>query len=446
VDVAVERLGYAGDREPVLLIYVVVSSRLLDKPINLHVIAPSASGKNYSVNTALALIPDEAVFKMTASTPKALIYNEEDLKHKTVVLAECDSILRLEGNAATLVRSIIEDARTDYDVVEKDPQTGRNLTRRVSKEGPTGLITTGVRELEFQTSTRVLNLPISDTPEQTRKILKAEAAIASGQAVTAPPDLIATFQDFQRWLVVAQSSPTVVVPFAGILAEKIPVGETRMRRDFKQLLSVVKAVALLNQHHRQRDGDGRIVADPADYAWARKLLIGTFKSIVGGGITDAIRETCQAVPANGEVCEADLVRTLNLSKSTIHYRVSRALRGGWLRNLENRKGYPYRLVRGAPLPEDDSPLPTVEELKSELAAVEHPVDSNGYSNGSQPLVGVGQTEWPFECSNENKLPTLSADADHDSVPEADPQAARAWETLRRSSAVPNAVTHDRRRF
>src|SRR5208337_2040065 len=116
-------------------------------------------------NTALALIPDEAVFKMTASTPKALIYNEEDLKHKTVVLAECDSILRLEGNAATLVRSIIEDARTDYDVVEKDPQTGRNLTRRVSKEGPTGLITTGVRELEFQTSTRVLNLPISDTPE-----------------------------------------------------------------------------------------------------------------------------------------------------------------------------------------------------------------------------------------------------------------------------------------
>ena len=401
VDEAIERLGYAGDREPVLLTYVVVSSRLLDKPINLHIIAPSASGKNYTVNTALALIPDEAVFKMTASTPKALIYGDEDLRHKIVVLAECDSLLKLEGNAASLVRSIIEDARTDYDTVEKDPETGRAFTRRVSKEGPTGLITTGVRDLEFQTSTRVLNVPLSDTPEQTRKILKAEAAIATGQAATAPSDLIAGFQDFQRWLA-AQRSSMVVVPFAGVLAEKIPVGETRMRRDFKQLLSVVKAIALLNQHHRQRDSDGRIVADPADYAWARKLLIGTFKSIVGGGITEAIRETCQAVPADGEVCEADLVRSLNLSKSTVHYRVSRALRGGWLRNLENRKGYPYRIVRGAPLPEDDSPLPTVQELKCELATFEHPGNLNGHSNGSQALGRVRQTDGPFDCSNENE--------------------------------------------
>src|SRR5208282_335335 len=151
-----EQLGYAGDRSPVILTYSVITSRLLDKPINLHIIAPSASGKNYTVNTALALIPDEAVFKMTASTPKALIYSDQDLQHKTVHLSECDSILKLEGNAATLVRSIIEDARTDYDVVERDPETGRSFTRRISKEGPTGLITTGVRDLEFQTSTRVL--------------------------------------------------------------------------------------------------------------------------------------------------------------------------------------------------------------------------------------------------------------------------------------------------
>ena len=85
VDSAVERMGYAGDRDPVLLVYLTVSSRLLEKPINAHIIAPSASGKNYTVNTALALTPEDAVFKMTASTPKALIYGEDDLKHKTVI-------------------------------------------------------------------------------------------------------------------------------------------------------------------------------------------------------------------------------------------------------------------------------------------------------------------------------------------------------------------------
>ena len=264
VDGAILSLGYAGDRNPVLLTYVVLSSRLLDKPINEHVIAQSASGKNHTVNTALVLVPEEAVFKMTASTPKALIYSEEDLRHKTVVMSECDSLLALEGNAASLVRSIIEDARTDYDVVEKDPETGRNFTRRVSKEGPTGLITTGVHELEFQTSTRMLNVYLSDSPEQTRLILKAEAAIANGRSVAVPADLIAKFLDFQRWLA-AQPSSAVIVPFAGILADEIPAGEVRMRRDFKQLLAVIKAIALLNQHHRERDPSGRIVADLVDY-------------------------------------------------------------------------------------------------------------------------------------------------------------------------------------
>jgi hypothetical protein len=295
-------------------------------------------------------------------------------------------------------------SRTDFDTVEKDPETGQSFTRRVSKEGPTGLITTGVRYVEIQTSTRILAITISDDPEQTRKILKAEAAIASGQASAPSAALIAVFQDFQRWLA-AQPSPTVVVPFAPILAEKIPVREIRIRRDFKQLHSVVKAIALLNRHHRSLDYLGRIVADVADYGWARKLLVSVFKSIVSGGVTDAIRQTVDAVPDDGsDVSEADLVRALKLSKSTVNYRVNRALWGGWLRNLESRSGHPLRLVRGVPLPADDSPLPTVEELKAD-PQFEHRPYSNGYSNGPQTPRGVRQNEQAFECSNENQTHT-----------------------------------------
>ena len=137
-----------------------------------------------------------------------------------------------------------------------------------------------------------------------------------------------------------------------------------MRRDFKQLLAVVKAIALLNQHHRGHDTRGAIIAELSDYRWARELLLSVFRSIVGGGITDVIRDTCAAVPEDGkEVSEAELVQKLGLAKSTINYRVRRALKGGWIRNLESRRGYPSRLVRGGPLPEDGSPLPSVEELR-----------------------------------------------------------------------------------
>jgi hypothetical protein len=395
VQQAIVHSGYAGDPKPVVLIYVALSSRLLDKPVNVHVVAPSSTGKNFAINAATQLFPDEALVKLSAMSPKALIYGSDDLRNKTVVLAECDSLLHLEGNAATLVRSIIEDARTDFDVVERDPETNRNMTRRVPKEGPTGLLTSGVRELELQTATRVLTLHLSDTPQQTRAILRAQAALARGQPAALDTEAIGCLVDFQRWLA-AQPERRIVVPFADVLAEELPVGEIRMRRDFKQLLSIVKTIALLNQRHRGRNADGAIVAELADYRWARELLFASFRSIVTGGITDVVRETCLAVPEEGEASEAQLVERLGLTKSTIYYRVGRALRGGWLTNLEHRRGHAYRLVRAAPLPEEQSPLPTVESLQD---LFEHRGDSNGYSNGLQTIGREGKPISPFGCSS-----------------------------------------------
>jgi hypothetical protein len=392
---AIVKFGYAGDPNPVVLLYVAASSRLTAKPVNVHVIAQSAAGKNFAINSAIRLIPEEGMLKLSAMSPKALIHGDDDLQHKIVVLSECDSLSHLEGNAATLIRSIIEDARTDFDVVERDPESGRSITRRISKEGPTGLVTSGVKELEFQLGTRVLNGYISDTPEQTRAILHAEASVASGEAQAPDLELVDRFVDFQRWLA-SQPKCAVVVPFASVLAESVPVGEVRMRRDFKQLLIVTQTIALLNQRHRARNSAGAIVAALADYKWARSLLLSSFRSIVAGGLTDAVRKTVEAIPEEGEVSEAVLVKELGLSKSTIHYRVVWALKGGWLTNLEPRRGYAYRLTRGAPLPEDGSPLPTVEKLEKLFERGSH---SNRYSNGPQTTGRVSGTEHVFEYSN-----------------------------------------------
>lgn len=371
VDKAIAATGYAGDREPVLLIYVAVTSRRQEKPINVHVIAQAASGKNFAVNTALLFVPDEAVIKLTASSPKAFIHSEYDLKHKTIILAEADSLFQLEGNAATLVRSIVEDNRTDFDVVERNSETGRSTVRRVSKEGPTGIVTTGVKDLEFQMGTRMLTVHLSDSADQTRKVLQAEATIAEGTASAPDLDLIARFQDFQRWLA-AQETQRVIVPYASILAAEVPAKEVRMRRDFKQLIAIIKAIALLNQQHRERTDQGAIVAELADYEWARELILSAFRAIAAGGITDAVRETCLAVPEDGDgVSEAHLAQALSLSRSTISYRVRRALKRGWLTNSERRRGYPLRLLRG-PLPEDVSPLPTIDELRDALGCPDRP--------------------------------------------------------------------------
>ena len=122
VERAITASGYAGDPNPSELAYLAVTSRLLDRPQNVQFLAQSASGKNFTVDAALRLFPPEAYYRLTASSPRALVYTSETFCHRTVVLEECDSI-PAEGPAASAIRSLINEARMIYEVVEKDPET-----------------------------------------------------------------------------------------------------------------------------------------------------------------------------------------------------------------------------------------------------------------------------------------------------------------------------------
>jgi hypothetical protein len=72
-----------------------------------------------------------------------------------------------------------------------------------------------------------------------------------------------------------------------------------------------------------------------------------------------IREVVEATARLGraEVCQADLKAALKLDKSAVSRRVAGALGGGFLKDLEDRKGRPARLVLGDPLPANRDMLP-----------------------------------------------------------------------------------------
>ena len=81
-------------------------------------------------------------------------------------------------------------------------------------------------------------------------------------------------------------------------------------------------------------------------------------------LTPAIRQTVETIrPHESNVSEVELARRLKLSRSTVSYRVHRAIQGGWLINDEWKKGCSARLRRGAPLPDDTTALPDVEEVE-----------------------------------------------------------------------------------
>jgi hypothetical protein len=238
---AMRACGYAGDLRPPTLLYVAMTSRHLERPMNVAVVSQSAAGKNRTVDAAAELMPPEALHVVKAGSPHALIYTDADFKERVVIFSEADSIPD-EGAAASAVRSLAEDNRMEYDVTERDPKTHKFVTRRVIKEGPTGLITTSTRSLAHQLGTRVLEVSLAEDDEQTRSVMRAHAGRV--QRRTEQSFDVAPLWAVQRWLALA-GARRVEVPYAETLVDLLPASSVRMRRDFRQLLTCIQAIALL---------------------------------------------------------------------------------------------------------------------------------------------------------------------------------------------------------
>jgi hypothetical protein len=55
-------------------------------------------------------------------------------------------------------------------------------------------------------------------------------------------------------------------------AELVPPVAVRLRRDFKTVLMLIRAHAMLHQASRRRDEGGRIIAQIQDYVVVRELI------------------------------------------------------------------------------------------------------------------------------------------------------------------------------
>jgi O6-methylguanine-DNA--protein-cysteine methyltransferase len=330
---------------------------MCDRPLNVAFVAPSAAGKNFAIDCALRLMPPEAYYKLSAASPRALVYSEESFEHRTVVMGEADSI-KEDGAAASAIRAIADETELRYAVPEKDGQ-GRQCTREIVKTGPTGLLTTSTTSLAYQLGTRILEIGLRDDAEQTRAVLRSQGRRSVG--ISSPAFDAEPFIALQRYLRLARQNG-VRIPYAERLAELVPSDLVRVRRDFQKLLAAIEAIALLHQQQRQRTAEGHIVATLDDYSMARELLASVFDSIASEGVTFAIRQTVEAVECGETVTQTELAKRLGVSKSTLSWRVKRAVIAGFLVNDDDRPGHSAELRRGSPLPESGEALPSVAEL------------------------------------------------------------------------------------
>jgi hypothetical protein len=353
----IHRAGLVGEDRNVKLLYLALTSRVFDRPVSIAVKEPSSGGKSHSVESVLKFFPPAAYWSRTSMSERALAYSDEDFRHRHLVIFEATGLSGEFGSY--LLRRLMSEGRIEYETIEK---VGDGMKSRViRKEGPTGLIiTTTSLRLHPENETRLLTLNVNNTTEQTTLILKS---IARGQKNDAGIDY-SKWQHFQIWL--EQGECRVVIPFAEILAGLIPPVAIRLRRDFKTVLSLIRAHALLHREHRKRDDQDRILASADNYIAIYELIRGLLAEGIEDTVKPATRETVVAVAAlgKGEWSLPQIAEKLRLDKSTMSRRVRDAIWQGFLVNREPKAGMPLRVSLGKPLPEEIEVLPTPDKLEA----------------------------------------------------------------------------------
>ncbi len=354
---ALRGLGYGGDLKPALITYLAATSRLLAMPdgampVHLLLTGLSSSGKSYTLIVVKRLLPEEAYYTIKAGSPRTIIYGDFDLEHRVLEFGEADSLPAGEDNpAASAVRNLLQDHSLNYEVTIRDKETGNYTVRKIDKPGPTVLITTSTRSLGDQLMTRLFTLEISDSKEQIGAALETQARLELEGLQPLDGALVA----FQGYLQL-KAPVKVVVPFAielGVAMGKM-ASSPRILRDFARLMSLIKSVATLRHHHRQIDGEGRIVATLADYDTVRELVNDMYVDS-STGVTSEVRKLIDAVGklgAKGErITNTKLAKHLGIGIKQASRRAGKALKQDWLINQEKRKYHPADYAPGEPVPE-----------------------------------------------------------------------------------------------
>ena len=123
-----------GEARIAKLLYLTLTSRVLPKPISMAVKGPSSGGKSFTVETVLRFFPASAYHDLTGMTEHALVYMDEPLVHRHLVIYENNGI---QGDQASyFIRTLLSEHRIRYVTVES--VKGELRSRLIGKRGPNG--------------------------------------------------------------------------------------------------------------------------------------------------------------------------------------------------------------------------------------------------------------------------------------------------------------------
>lgn len=330
---ALWRMGLVGERKNALVLYLLGTSRLLPRPLNVFVKGQSSTGKNVLVTKVLDLFPKDSYLVITSASDKAWYYSADSFENKIVYVQEQNKAI----GSVHPVRLLISEGKLVRLASVRKKGSDHHTTERFEAKGPIAALSTTTKDrLEIDDETRHFSLWMDDGPEQTKQILKGYVR---------QPEPLST-EDVVVWraaqeLLAERTGIEIILPawFDELAEAMVNAGhDVRLRRYFPAFCQACRAVALLRSFQHGKTVD-RLEVDFADFAIAHILL----DSVVSESLHhegDQMLETTQCirglVERTGEaVLIQQVAEVLSLPYKRAAERIQDAERAGLLQRANN---------------------------------------------------------------------------------------------------------------
>jgi len=239
-------LGYVREKKNKILLYLVMTSRLLESPLHSIIISRSGAGKSQLADIIENLCPPEELQSISDLSAQALYYyGIDDLKNKFIVIGEKEGS---EG-ADYPLRELISKKSISKAIPLKDNITGQIRTVNIKVNGPIALVeTTTNGEVNAENLNRCFVIGIDETEEQTKLIhqnQRKKYTLEGYLAKKTQNKIIEKHIYAQRLL----KKVNIFNPYAQLLT--FPSSKLKTRRDNEKLLRLINVICFLHQYQRK---------------------------------------------------------------------------------------------------------------------------------------------------------------------------------------------------
>lgn len=265
IDKLIEKAGVVGEENTRKLLFIIASTYKMGYPLHALVQGSSGSGKSHLINIIGQCLPPEDVLSMTRVTSKSFYhYGKDELVDKLILIQDYDG---LDEEAQYAFRELQSAGTVSSSTTYKDRYGNLVSAVKTVRSHFASLLATTKADIYYDNMSRSVILGVDESEEQTCRIIDYQNKKLAG---------IIDSRDEQQAKAFLQSCMRCIKPYEVVnqYADKVklPMEAKMLRRLNSHYQAFVKQVTILHQYQRQKDEQGRLIAQPEDLQMACDIL------------------------------------------------------------------------------------------------------------------------------------------------------------------------------